>query len=355
MRRFSLALMATIVAALAVTSTASAAITPGKFNIHFTAAKLQISGLGAVDAPSGQTIDLHANVAADGKVGIPVNALAFPYIDLGDALPIPGLVATIGQTSRSDGTFNGTTGAASIPLKLFVYVGDGQLPNTNGSVICKIPINATLDTGAHTFGTDTAVNGSPADGSGNIVLAGIAPIPSSVPAGSCDLFDILKGLLPANAQVGLALTGVVTMPGGTPYPDPGSTPPPPVLTASTATLQGKSVSAKKGIVIKCGGTPATVKACTGAASLSVTTLTTKTVTKKVKGKKKKVKVTTKKTVKLPSVNYTSPAGGTATVKFAVSSAVAKSLKANKNKLAGSLAVTNTNGTGVSATKVSLVK
>jgi hypothetical protein len=377
MRRMSLAILATVVGVLGATSGASAA-TPGQFNLNFTSAKVVLGSLTELEVPGndaslqGKAITVKANVDAAGGVTAFSNALSFPAIPL-DVSGISGTVGIV-QTAKSTGQFDDATGALTLGLNLGVKLEVSVFPG----IPCTIPIPFTFDTGSHVVVGNKSVSGSPLAG-GAISVAAVGDVPLVIPSGAncpSDMADLLSGLLAAlgggggSMKVGIQLNGTLATPGGDPYPDPDpvllpgdpctsanppascAPPPPPALANPVATLVGTTLKSTKGSVavpIKCAGTAATNKPCAGKATLTAKVTTVKT--KKVKGKKKKVKTT--KTVTLGSASYSAAAGATATPKITLSSANQKILKAAKNKLKATIAITNTGGTGVTGSAVTI--
>jgi hypothetical protein len=360
MRRFSLAAMATIAAALGValsiSATASAAITQGQFNLHFTSAKVILGGLTTLDVPgsdpalAGKTIDVKANVASDGTITAYRDALSFPTVPI----DVSGISANVGivQTGKTTGTIDPNSYAMSLPLALGVRLDASSL----GLPPCTIPVPFTFDTNSHAVSGSDSVNGVAYDPATKaITLAAVAEVPMTItPSDSCsaDAATLIGGLLSSLGggggamKIGIALSGTLDMPGGDFYadPDPVTTPPTTTVptTPTTPTLTAPSIKVgsvgkvKKGVAavtVTCAGTPATAKPCAGKATLSF----------KAKGKKKATKVA--------SASYNAAAGKSATVKLKVSASALKALKKVKGK--ASLAVTVSGGKAV--TKSATVK
>jgi hypothetical protein len=384
MRRLIPAVLAATVAALGASATASAAVVPGQFNLHFTSVKIVLGSLAEVQIPgadpalAGKAVDLNAGIDPAGTITAYRNALSFPPVGLS------GVPLTIGlaQTSSSTGHFDDATNTLSLPLNIGVTVSSDLISGP-----CTIPLSFTLDNGSHDVVAGKTVAGAPYDpATGAITLAAVSTLPNvaALPAATCpaDAAALIGVALPKGTPAGLQLSGTLSMPGGTAPADPdascgagGCTPPPcttaectpPAATcatdatkcaASVATLGGTALKVAKKratATVRCAGTPATTKACTGTVTLKATYRYAATTKKKVRGKTRKVTVTKSRTVTVGKARYTAAAGGSASVAVAVPASVTRALKdkVNRKKLAAVLTVTNDNGTGVAKKKATL--
>jgi len=277
---FKKSLIASSVAALAafaMASTASAATVPATnitdFGVKFTTAKIVVDGLlpdgleipGSDPTLVGKTINVNGTLSKSGKLSVGTSGFDFPAIGLGDALPIPGITLDIVQTDATTGTFNTTTGAVSMPLKLGVSLGADL--GGGASLSCLIKgLNFTFTTGNVSVGS-TTLFGSPWNKTTRaITMTGKSAIPqsSAISSADCPIVSLLQGAGISGKAVLLKLSGTTTI--GTTYKIPA------VATLSKSLPSTvKFTKGKNSVSVTCAGSSAKNRDCAGTLQLNVGT------------------------------------------------------------------------------------
>ncbi len=291
-KRILIASCVAAMAALGMSSVASAATVPATnvtdFGLTVTNAKIVVAGLlpdgleipGSDPTLAGKTIHVNGTLSKGGTLSIGTSGFDFPAISLGDALPIPGINLDIVQTEGTTGSFNTTSGAVSIPLKLGVDLG---APDLGLSCLIK-GLNFTFTTGNATAGGTTLFGSAWNKSTGAITLTGTSAIPesSAISAADCPIVSLLAGAGISGKAVALKLSGTTTI--GTTYKIPAK-----------ATLPSSAPKFSKGkstISVTCAGSSSKNRDCSGTLQVNVGTTKGTPVSYTAKaGKKASVQVT----------------------------------------------------------------
>jgi hypothetical protein len=280
---FKKSLIATSVAALAALgiaasasagTTAPAATSVADFSVKFTSAKIVVAGLTEVEIPgsdptlAGKVINVNGTINGAGQVSIGTSGFDFPAIGLGDSLPIPGVNLDIIQTAATTGTFNTTSGAVSLPLKLGVSLGADL--GGGAALSCLIKgLNFTFTTG-NVVQDSTTLFGSPWNKTTRaLTLTGKSAIPDSskISAADCPIVGLLAGAGISGKAVLLKLVGTTTIGA---YKAPAVATLPKSLPATVKFVKGKNT-----VIVTCAATTGTTANRDCAGTLQVDVGTTK--------------------------------------------------------------------------------